>query len=205
MRDRYVVSAPLSGYVYRVRIAGWRCRQGRHRRRGNRTQPSPADRSAGTPGAGGADRCSTGLGRGGGSLAGARAALLHAKARSDLDRTTQLREKGVAAVAQLDRDTSQFQSAERELAAADRRRHAAEHPLEQARAALRRSGNNQPGREICSVFTDRRGGFSRFSRRARPPSCCRRASDRARGHGRSRDRRRPADQRRRAFGRARKF
>ncbi len=69
-----------------------------------------------------------------------RANVLLARARSDLDRTTQLRVRGVAAAAQLERDTFTFQSAERDVAAAELRRHAAEHALDQARAALKRSG-----------------------------------------------------------------
>ena len=80
-----------------------------------------------------------------------RARVLHTKAKTDLDRTVQLREKGVAALAQLDRDTFAFQSAERELAAAERRRHAAEHAREQARAALKRSSESNPG-ELFAVL-----------------------------------------------------
>ena len=72
-----------------------------------------------------------------------RAKVLLARARSDLDRTTQLRARGVAAAAQLERDTFTFQSAERDVTAAELRRHAAEHTLEQARAALKRSGENE--------------------------------------------------------------
>lgn len=68
-----------------------------------------------------------------------RAQVLLTRARTDLERTTQLRSRGVAAAAQLERDTFAFQSAERDLAAAERRRHAAEHALEQAKSALRRS------------------------------------------------------------------
>jgi len=69
-----------------------------------------------------------------------RAKVLLARARSDLERTTQLRARGVAAAAQLERDTFTFQSAERDVAAAELRRHAAAHALDQARAALKRSG-----------------------------------------------------------------
>jgi HlyD family secretion protein len=55
-----------------------------------------------------------------------------------LERTAQLKSRGVAALAQFDRDTFAFNSAERDLSAADRRHHAAEHALEEARAALKR-------------------------------------------------------------------
>jgi len=66
--------------------------------------------------------------------------VLLARARTDLDRTTRLRERGVASIAQFDRETFAVLAAEREVSAAERRRHAAEHLLEQARAALKRSG-----------------------------------------------------------------
>lgn len=81
-----------------------------------------------------------------------RARVLHAKAKTDLERTTQLRERGVAAAAQFERDTFAFQSTERELAAADRRHHAAEHARDQARAALKRSSENNPG-ELFAVLS----------------------------------------------------
>jgi HlyD family secretion protein len=72
-----------------------------------------------------------------------RAKVLLARARTDLDRTTQLRARGVVTVAQLERDTFTFQAAERDSAAAALRLHAAEHTFDQARAALKRSGENE--------------------------------------------------------------
>ena len=72
-----------------------------------------------------------------------RAKVLLARARSDLDRTTQLRSRGVVTAAQLEHDTFTFQAAERDAAAAALRLHAAEHTLDQARAALKRSGENE--------------------------------------------------------------
>jgi HlyD family secretion protein len=72
-----------------------------------------------------------------------RAKILLDRARSDLERTSQLRARGVAAAAQLEHDTFTFQAAERDVAAAELRRHAAEHALDQARAALKRSGENE--------------------------------------------------------------
>jgi HlyD family secretion protein len=69
--------------------------------------------------------------------------VLLSRARTELDRTTRLRTAGVTSIAQLDRDTFTVLAAEREVSAAERRRHAAEHLLEQARAALKRSG--EPG------------------------------------------------------------
>jgi HlyD family secretion protein len=72
-----------------------------------------------------------------------RSKVLLARARADLDRTTQLRSRAVATAAQLEHDTFTFQAAERDLAAAALRHHAAEHALEQARAALARSGETE--------------------------------------------------------------
>jgi HlyD family secretion protein len=67
----------------------------------------------------------------------ARAQVQLSRTRADLDRTRQLSSRGVSSVAQLERDTFAVQTAEREMTAADRRRHAAEHALEQARAAAK--------------------------------------------------------------------
>jgi HlyD family secretion protein len=72
-----------------------------------------------------------------------RAKILLARARTDLDRTTQLRTRGVVTAAQLEHDTFTFQAAERDVAATELRRHAAEHALDQAKAALTRSGENE--------------------------------------------------------------
>ena len=79
-----------------------------------------------------------------------RAKVLLERARTDLDRTTQLRERGVTTPQQFERDTFIFQSTERDAAAAQLRRHVAEHALEQSRAALRLSGENE-GVERFSV------------------------------------------------------
>jgi HlyD family secretion protein len=49
----------------------------------------------------------------------------------------------VATAAQLEHDTFTFQAAERDVAAAALRHHAAKHTLDQARAALARSGDNE--------------------------------------------------------------
>jgi HlyD family secretion protein len=72
-----------------------------------------------------------------------RAKILLAQARSNFERTKKLSDSGVAAAAQLERDTFTFQSVERDLAAADLRHHAAEHALDQARAALKRSSETE--------------------------------------------------------------
>jgi HlyD family secretion protein len=65
-----------------------------------------------------------------------RSNVLLDRARADLQRSTQLKERGVLSAAQFERDTTTFQSAERDAVAAQLRRHAAEHALEQARAAV---------------------------------------------------------------------
>jgi HlyD family secretion protein len=80
-----------------------------------------------------------------------RAKVVLARARTDLDRTKQLRARDVAPAAQLERDTFTFQAAERDFAAAELRHHAAEHALEQARTALQRSGENGEGTERFPV------------------------------------------------------
>lgn len=72
-----------------------------------------------------------------------RAKVLLARARTDLDRTTQLRARGVATAAQLEHDTFTFEAAERDVAASELRHHAAEHARDQARAALTRGGENE--------------------------------------------------------------
>ncbi|KAF0137303.1 MAG: HlyD family secretion protein [Xanthobacteraceae bacterium] len=74
------------------------------------------------------------------SAAQERARVLLARARSDLDRTRQLRATGAAALTQFERDTFAFEAAERDLVAADRRRHAAEHAVAQMRALIRPGG-----------------------------------------------------------------
>ncbi len=74
------------------------------------------------------------------SAAQERARVLLARARTDLDRTRQLRATGAAALAQFERDTFAFEAAERDVVAADRRRHAAEHAVAQMRALIRPGG-----------------------------------------------------------------
>jgi HlyD family secretion protein len=74
------------------------------------------------------------------SAAQERARVLLARARTDLDRTRQLRATGAAALAQFERDTFAFEAAERDLVSADRRRHAAEHAVAQMQALIRPGG-----------------------------------------------------------------
>ena len=72
------------------------------------------------------------------------AKVLLAQASADRERTRQLAQRNVAAVAQLEREEALFQSASRQADAAERRSHAATHVLEQARAALQSVGNPDP-------------------------------------------------------------
>jgi HlyD family secretion protein len=80
-----------------------------------------------------------------------RAKVILARASTDLERTKQLRARDVAPPAQLERDTFTFQAAERDVAAAELRHHAAEHALAQARTALKRSGETGEGAERFPV------------------------------------------------------
>jgi len=73
------------------------------------------------------------------SAAQDRARILLVKARIDVDRARQLRATGAVTQAQLDRDTAVFEAAERDLVAADRRRHAAEHAVGQIRVLMQPS------------------------------------------------------------------
>jgi HlyD family secretion protein len=80
-----------------------------------------------------------------------RAKVILARASTDLERTKQLRARDVAPPAQLERDTFTFQAAERDVAAAELRHHAAEHALDQARTALKSSGETGEGTERFPV------------------------------------------------------
>lgn len=71
--------------------------------------------------------------------------VLLSQAEDNLKRTRQLVERTVAPAAQLVRDEFLFQSAQRQASAAERRRHAATHLLEQARAAMRSATSPESG------------------------------------------------------------
>ncbi|WP_292269451.1 HlyD family efflux transporter periplasmic adaptor subunit [Mesorhizobium sp.] len=79
------------------------------------------------------------------------AKVLLAQASADLERTRQLTQRNVAAAAQLEREEALFQSATRQADAAERRSHAATHILEQARAALQSTGDLDPGESFPVV------------------------------------------------------
>jgi len=73
----------------------------------------------------------------------AQAQLLQTQA--DVQRVRTLQQKGIAAVQQLEREELSLRFAERDLQAAELRKHAAEHELDQARAMLRRYDQPEPG------------------------------------------------------------
>jgi HlyD family secretion protein len=60
------------------------------------------------------------------------------QAQADVQRVRTLQQKGVAAIQQLEREELSLRFAERDLQAAELRKHAAEHELDQARVMLRR-------------------------------------------------------------------
>ncbi len=67
-----------------------------------------------------------------------RAQAQEKQARNDVERIRSLYQKGVASIQQLEREDLALQLAERDRRAAELRRHASEHDVEQARALLRR-------------------------------------------------------------------
>lgn len=73
------------------------------------------------------------------------AKVLLAQARADLERTQKLAEQNIAAAAQLQREEYLGLVAERQVIATERRWHAATHVLEQARAALKTADNSESG------------------------------------------------------------
>lgn len=144
VRDRYMVSAPLSGRVQRLMLkAGDVVHTGQ--KLATITPPvSPLldlrvrqelEAQVGAAEAGVEEA----------EALHEQAKVLLAQAGADLDRTKQLAQRNVAAVAQLEREQALFQSASRQADAAERRSHAATHVLEQARAALQSVGNPDPG------------------------------------------------------------
>lgn len=79
------------------------------------------------------------------------AKVLTLQASADLERTKQLVDRNVAPRAQLDRDQFLYLSAQRQANAAEGRLHAATHVLEQARAALKSANNPEPGESFPVV------------------------------------------------------
>jgi HlyD family secretion protein len=67
------------------------------------------------------------------------------QAQADVQRVRTLQQRGVAAIQQLEREELSLRFAERDLRAAELRKHAAEHELNQARALLRRYNEPDAG------------------------------------------------------------
>ncbi len=147
IRDKYVVSAPIAGRLSRVAL-----REGDHVKGGEAIAfiaPNPApliDARA-------RQELEARVGAAQASAEEAqamreRAEVTRAQSQSDLDRTRQLRARNVVPEAQLDRDTFALLSAESELVAADRRKHAAAHALQQAKSALMKSVQGGNGEQF---------------------------------------------------------
>lgn len=77
-----------------------------------------------------------------------RAKVALARSQTELKRSRELRDRGIEATAEFESYEFAIQAAERDVVAAERRRHAAEHALAQARAALRKSSQNGPGERL---------------------------------------------------------
>lgn len=144
VRDRYLVSAPLSGRIQRLALkAGDAVRTGQTL--ATITPPvspllDPRVRLELEAQVGAAEAAV-------GETASLhdQAKVLLAQASADLERIRELVKRNVAATAQLERQEFLFRSAERQTDAAERRWHAATHLLEQARAALKSADNSEAG------------------------------------------------------------
>jgi HlyD family secretion protein len=141
VRERYLVSAPLSGRVQRMALeAGDTVQEG---------QTLAIITPSASPLIEPRVRLELEAQVGAAEAAVEEAGSLHEQAKvlldqagADLERTRQLAKRNVAAAANLERDEFLFRSAERQTYAAERRWHAATHVLEQARAALKSGGNS---------------------------------------------------------------
>jgi HlyD family secretion protein len=148
VRDRYLVSAPLSGRVQRLMLkAGDVIRTGQ--KLATITPPvSPLLDSRVRQEL----EAQVGAAEAGVEEAEAlheQANVLLVQARADLERTRQLAQRDVAAAAQLEREDALLRSADRQAVAAERRSHAATHVLEQARAALRSASDPDSGDSLA--------------------------------------------------------
>jgi HlyD family secretion protein len=143
VRDRYLVSAPLSGRVQRLTLkAGDPVETGQ--KLATITPPvspllDPRVRLELEAQVGAAEA----------SVEEAeslyeQAKVLRAQAQADLARTQKLAKQNIAAAAQLQREELLVLVAERQVIATERRWHAATHVLEQARAALKTADNSEP-------------------------------------------------------------
>ncbi|MEP9388856.1 efflux RND transporter periplasmic adaptor subunit [Mesorhizobium sp. KR9-304] len=144
VRDRYLVSAPLSGRVQRLALkAGDTVQTGQ--KLATITPPvspllDPRVRLELEAQVGAAEA----------SVEEAeslyeQAKVLQAQARADLERTEKLAKQNITAAAQLQREEYLVLAAERQVIASERRWHAATHVLDQARAALKSADNSESG------------------------------------------------------------
>jgi HlyD family secretion protein len=139
VRERYIVSAPIAGRMERVDLdPGDRVRRGQALAVLHPIVPPLLDvRTAAElrEKVGAAEaalaRASTAVERAGATLA---------KSKADLDRARALASRNFVSAAQVERDELTVSINTRELEAVQFERHAAEHQLDLARAALRRSG-----------------------------------------------------------------
>jgi HlyD family secretion protein len=138
VRERYTVSAPLAGRVARITLkAGDAVERGAVVAIMQPAAPPLIDARA-------ERELEERVGAADAALARSRTNVEHARAaliqnRADAQRTQKLAVQGFIAPAQLERDELKVTLSARETEAADFERHAAEHQLELARAALTRS------------------------------------------------------------------
>jgi len=144
VRDRYLVSAPLTGRVERLAL-----------RAGDNVQTGQKLATISPPVSPLLDprvRLELEAQVGAAEAAVEEAESLHqqakvsqAQARSDLERTRKLAEQNITAAAQLQREEYLVLATDRQVVASERRWHAATHMLEQARAALAIADNSESG------------------------------------------------------------
>lgn len=144
VRERYVVSAPLAGRIDRIEL-----REGDRVKRGETialltpTPPALLDARA-------ARELEARFGAAQARFAAARAEALRAEsvrdqARADFDRQAKLAQEKFVAESAREQAFLALRTAERNVDAARFSQHAAEHDLEQARAALKRYESGEPG------------------------------------------------------------
>lgn len=156
VRDRYLVSAPLSGRLQRMALeAGDAVQAGQ-----TLAIITPAISPLLDPRVKLELEAQVGAAEAAVEEAGSlyeNAKVLMSQAGVNLERTKQLVERNVAPTAQLDRDQFLYLSAQRQANAAEGRSHAATHVLEQARAALKSASNPEPGESfpVISPVTGR--------------------------------------------------
>ena len=144
VRDRYVVSAPLSGRVLRLSVkAGDQVKTGGPVATLLPSLPpllDPRTRRELEERVGAAE-----AGMQEASVRMERAEAQAMQARADVQRIRMLHQRGVASVQQLEREELSLRIAERDVQAAELRMHASRHEVDQARALLRRYDESNPG------------------------------------------------------------